>query len=63
MKLVEVVACKVTSAATLEAAAAVVKRLGKVGVLVANMPGFVANRCVFPYVMESMLLLEVRCAP
>ena len=24
----------------------------------ANLPGFVGNRCIFVYVMESMLLLE-----
>ena len=25
---------------------------------VANLPGFVGNRCIFVYIMESMLLLE-----
>ena len=25
---------------------------------VANIPGFVGNRCIFVYIMESMLLLE-----
>ena len=24
----------------------------------ANIPGFVGNRCIFVYIMESMLLLE-----
>lgn len=27
---------------------------------VSNLPGFVGNRCIFPYALESMLLLEER---
>ena len=58
MKLVEIVLCKVTSVRVLEAAVAATKRLGKIGIMVANLPGFVGNRCIFPYFLESMLLLE-----
>ena len=31
---------------------------GKIGIVVSNFPGFVANRCVFPYFLESMMILE-----
>lgn len=58
MKLVEIVQCKYTSVRVLGAVLGVTKRLGKIGVVVANLPGFVGNRCIFTYVLESMLLLE-----
>jgi 3-hydroxyacyl-CoA dehydrogenase len=58
MKLVEIVQCKHTSVRILGAVLGVTKRLGKIGVVVANLPGFVGNRCIFTYVLESMLLLE-----
>lgn len=58
MKLVEIVQCKYTSERVLGAVLGVTKRLGKIGVVVANLPGFVGNRCIFTYVLESMLLLE-----
>jgi 3-hydroxyacyl-CoA dehydrogenase len=58
MKLVEVVAGAQTSAATLKTVVQVGKRIGKVCVVVRNLPGFVGNRMIFNYALEAMLLLE-----
>src|SRR6185436_7891993 len=44
MRLVEIVRGKATSPETLATAMAVAKKLGKVGVVVGNGPGFVGNR-------------------
>ena len=57
--LVEVVRGSRTSQATLMAAEAFVHRLGKVPVVVADGPGFLVNRLLFPYLSEALeLLLE-----
>ena len=49
MRLLEIVRGKATSASVIASALALAKRLGKVGVVVGNGPGFVGNRMMFPY--------------
>ena len=39
------------------------KRLGKVGVVVGNAPGFVGNRMMFPYMYEAQFLVEDGATP
>jgi 3-hydroxyacyl-CoA dehydrogenase len=63
MRLVEIVRGKATSPETLATAMAVAKRLGKVGVVVGNGPGFVGNRMMFPYMYEAQFLVEDGATP
>jgi len=63
MRLVEIVRGKATSPETLATAQAVAKRLGKVGVVVGNCPGFVGNRMMFPYMYEAQFLVEEGATP
>jgi len=58
MPLVEVVKGPKTSEATLAAAVALARKLGKTPVVVADAPGFVVNRILTPYLGEAMRLLE-----
>lgn len=58
MKLLEIVRGKETSAETIATSLALAKRLGKVGVVVGNCFGFVANRMLGYYMREAYLLLE-----
>ena len=63
MRLVEIVRGRATSVDTLATALAVVRRLGKVGVVVRNGPGFVGNRMMFPYMYEAQFLAEEGATP
>ena len=63
MRLVEIVRGRRTSAGTIATALAVAKRLGKVGVVVNNGPGFVGNRMMFPYMYEAQFLVEDGATP
>ena len=63
MRLVEIVRGAATSSETVATAMAVAKRLGKVGVVVGNCPGFVGNRMMFPYMYEAQFLVEDGAAP
>ena len=63
MRLVEIVRGSATSAETVAAAMAFAKRLGKVGVVVGNCPGFVGNRMMFPYMYEAQFLIEEGATP
>jgi 3-hydroxyacyl-CoA dehydrogenase len=58
MKLVEIVRGLESSKETLAASMKLAKKLNKVGVLVGNCFGFVANRMLAYYMRESYLLLE-----
>jgi 3-hydroxyacyl-CoA dehydrogenase len=58
MKLVEVVRGRESSKETIATAMKVAKKLNKVGVLVGNCFGFVANRMIAYYMREAYLLLE-----
>jgi 3-hydroxyacyl-CoA dehydrogenase len=52
-----------TSTQVLATAMAFAKRLGKVGVVVRNGPGFVGNRMMFPYMYEAQFLAEEGTTP
>jgi 3-hydroxyacyl-CoA dehydrogenase len=63
MRLVEIVRGTVTGTGVLATALAFAKRLGKVGVVVRNGPGFVGNRIMFPYMYEAQFLVEEGATP
>jgi 3-hydroxyacyl-CoA dehydrogenase len=58
MKLLEIVRGKATSKETLATSLKLAKQLGKIGVVVGNCFGFVANRMLAYYMREAYLLLE-----
>jgi 3-hydroxyacyl-CoA dehydrogenase len=58
MKLLEIVRGRATSKEAIASSLALAKRLGKVGVVVGNCFGFVANRMLAYYMREAYLLLE-----
>jgi len=58
MKLLEIVRAAQTSKETVATSLKLAKRLGKVGVVVGNCFGFVANRMLAYYMREAYLLLE-----
>jgi 3-hydroxyacyl-CoA dehydrogenase len=58
MKLVEIVRGRGTSKETIATSLKLAKKLGKVGVVVGNCFGFVANRMLAYYMREAYLLLE-----
>ncbi|MBI4520941.1 MAG: enoyl-CoA hydratase/isomerase family protein [Gemmatimonadetes bacterium] len=63
MRLVEIVRGRATGRPVIATAMALAKRLGKVGVLVGNGPGFVGNRMMFPYMYEAQFLVEDGATP
>jgi 3-hydroxyacyl-CoA dehydrogenase len=63
MRLLEIVRGRATAADVLATGLAVAKRLGKVGVVVANCRGFVGNRMMFPYMYEAQFLVEEGATP
>jgi 3-hydroxyacyl-CoA dehydrogenase/enoyl-CoA hydratase/carnithine racemase len=58
MRVVEVIRGPQTSPETVAAAAAHVRRLGKMPIIVGDRPGFVVNRVLSPYLGEAMALFE-----
>jgi 3-hydroxyacyl-CoA dehydrogenase len=58
MRLLEIVRARETSRETIATSLKLAKRLGKVGVVVGNCFGFVANRMLAYYMREAYLLLE-----
>jgi 3-hydroxyacyl-CoA dehydrogenase len=58
MKLLEIVRGRETSATAVATSQKLAKRLGKVGVVVGNCFGFVANRMLLQYLREAYLLLD-----
>ncbi len=58
MQLVEVIRGKQTSDATIAAAVAYAKQLGKSPIAMNDGPGFLVNRLLLPYMNEAALLLE-----
>ena len=58
MKLLEIVRGRETGPETMATSQKLAKRLGKVGVVVGNCFGFVANRMLLQYLREAYLLLE-----
>ena len=63
MRLLEIVRGAKTSPETLAAALAIGRRLGKVGVVAGNAPGFIGNRMMFPYMYEAQFLVEDGATP
>jgi 3-hydroxyacyl-CoA dehydrogenase len=63
MRLVEIVRGTTTSPSVIATARGLAKRLGKVGVVVGNGPGFVGNRMMFPYMYEAQFLVEDGATP
>lgn len=57
MPLVEVVRGKATDDATVATLVDLVRKLGKVPVVVADSPGFLVNRILFPYMDEAVRLV------
>jgi len=58
MDLVELVFPKAASAATRERSFALCEQLGKTAVEVPDLPGFVVNRLLFPFLFEAVRLRE-----
>ncbi len=58
MRLLEIVRGKETSDEVIATSMDLAKRLRKIGVLVGNCFGFVANRMFFPYLREAQFVLE-----
>jgi 3-hydroxyacyl-CoA dehydrogenase len=58
MKLVEVVSTSEQSESTIKTLTEFVVKLGKVPVACKDTPGFIVNRLLVPYMMESVRLLE-----
>lgn len=63
MRLLEIVRGKATSNEVLATALAFGKKLGKVGVVAGNCPGFIGNRMMFPYMYEAQFLIEEGALP
>src|SRR5205814_1858370 len=57
MHLVEVVRGRATDDETIATLVEVVRKLGKVPVVVADSPGFLVNRLLFPYLDEAVRLV------
>ncbi len=63
MQLVEVVRGEKTSDQTVVTLVALAKRIGKTPIVVRDCPGFLVNRILFPYLNESLLLLQEGASP
>jgi 3-hydroxyacyl-CoA dehydrogenase/enoyl-CoA hydratase/3-hydroxybutyryl-CoA epimerase/3-hydroxyacyl-CoA dehydrogenase/enoyl-CoA hydratase/3-hydroxybutyryl-CoA epimerase/enoyl-CoA isomerase len=63
MQLVEVIRGEKTSDQTVVTLVALAKRIGKTPIVVRDCPGFLVNRILFPYINESLVLLEEGAKP
>jgi 3-hydroxyacyl-CoA dehydrogenase/enoyl-CoA hydratase/3-hydroxybutyryl-CoA epimerase/3-hydroxyacyl-CoA dehydrogenase/enoyl-CoA hydratase/3-hydroxybutyryl-CoA epimerase/enoyl-CoA isomerase len=63
MPLVEVIRGERTSDETVVTLVALAKRIGKTPIVVRDCPGFLVNRSLFPYLNESLVLLEEGANP
>src|SRR5262249_22552884 len=63
MPLVEVIRGERTSDVTVATLVALVRRIGKTPIVVRDCPGFLVNRILFPYLNESLVLLEEGADP
>ncbi len=63
MQLVEVIRGEQTSDQTVVTLVALAKRIGKTPIVVRDCPGFLVNRILFPYLNESLLMLEEGASP
>lgn len=58
MPLVEIIKGKLTSSETIQRVAALATRLGKFPIVVSDVPGFLVNRILVPYLNEALYLLK-----
>ena len=58
MKLVEVIPGLATSEDTLSSTLALAKEMGKTTTLSSDVPGFIANRILMPYINEAIFVLQ-----
>jgi 3-hydroxyacyl-CoA dehydrogenase/enoyl-CoA hydratase/3-hydroxybutyryl-CoA epimerase/3-hydroxyacyl-CoA dehydrogenase/enoyl-CoA hydratase/3-hydroxybutyryl-CoA epimerase/enoyl-CoA isomerase len=63
MQLVEVIRGEKTDDETVVTLVALAKRIGKTPIVVRDCPGFLVNRILFPYINESLVLLQEGAAP
>jgi 3-hydroxyacyl-CoA dehydrogenase/enoyl-CoA hydratase/3-hydroxybutyryl-CoA epimerase/3-hydroxyacyl-CoA dehydrogenase/enoyl-CoA hydratase/3-hydroxybutyryl-CoA epimerase/enoyl-CoA isomerase len=63
MQLVEVIRGERTGDATTAMLVGLAKRIGKTPIVVRDCPGFLVNRILFPYLNESLVLLEEGASP
>lgn len=63
MQLVEVIRGEKTSDETAATLVALAKQIGKTPIVVKDCPGFLVNRILFPYINESLVLLEEGASP
>jgi 3-hydroxyacyl-CoA dehydrogenase/enoyl-CoA hydratase/3-hydroxybutyryl-CoA epimerase/3-hydroxyacyl-CoA dehydrogenase/enoyl-CoA hydratase/3-hydroxybutyryl-CoA epimerase/enoyl-CoA isomerase len=63
MQLVEVIRGEKTGDPTVVTLVALAKRIGKTPIVVRDCPGFLVNRILFPYLNESLVLLEEGASP
>jgi 3-hydroxyacyl-CoA dehydrogenase/enoyl-CoA hydratase/3-hydroxybutyryl-CoA epimerase/enoyl-CoA isomerase len=63
MQLVEVIRGERTSDLTAATLVALTKRIGKTPIVCRDCPGFLVNRILFPYINESLVLLEEGANP
>jgi 3-hydroxyacyl-CoA dehydrogenase/enoyl-CoA hydratase/3-hydroxybutyryl-CoA epimerase/3-hydroxyacyl-CoA dehydrogenase/enoyl-CoA hydratase/3-hydroxybutyryl-CoA epimerase/enoyl-CoA isomerase len=63
MQLVEVIRGERTGDGTVATLVALAKRIGKTPIVVRDCPGFLVNRILFPYLNESLVLLQEGAAP
>jgi len=63
MQLVEVIRGEKTSDETVVTLVALSKRIGKTPIVVRDCAGFLVNRILFPYINESLVLLEEGAEP
>jgi 3-hydroxyacyl-CoA dehydrogenase/enoyl-CoA hydratase/3-hydroxybutyryl-CoA epimerase/enoyl-CoA isomerase len=63
MQLVEVIRGEKTSDATTATLVALARKIGKTPIVVRDCPGFLVNRILFPYINESLVLLEEGAEP
>jgi 3-hydroxyacyl-CoA dehydrogenase/enoyl-CoA hydratase/3-hydroxybutyryl-CoA epimerase/3-hydroxyacyl-CoA dehydrogenase/enoyl-CoA hydratase/3-hydroxybutyryl-CoA epimerase/enoyl-CoA isomerase len=63
MQLVEVIRGEKTGDVAVATLVALAKRVGKTPIVVRDCPGFLVNRILFPYLNESLLLLQEGASP
>jgi 3-hydroxyacyl-CoA dehydrogenase/enoyl-CoA hydratase/3-hydroxybutyryl-CoA epimerase/3-hydroxyacyl-CoA dehydrogenase/enoyl-CoA hydratase/3-hydroxybutyryl-CoA epimerase/enoyl-CoA isomerase len=63
MQLVEVIRGEQTGDQTVVTLVALAKKIGKTPIVVRDCPGFLVNRILFPYLNESLLMLEEGASP
>jgi 3-hydroxyacyl-CoA dehydrogenase/enoyl-CoA hydratase/3-hydroxybutyryl-CoA epimerase/3-hydroxyacyl-CoA dehydrogenase/enoyl-CoA hydratase/3-hydroxybutyryl-CoA epimerase/enoyl-CoA isomerase len=63
MQLVEVIRGEKTGDQAVVTLVALAKRIGKTPIVVRDCPGFLVNRILFPYLNESLLLLQEGASP